>query len=98
VEGQPFKIPPSCTKTDGHCFIDSLLEWAQVAGLTLQAKKFLGKDLEDPEITRSGFIMDTILRKLDISPAEFAADADLRSRIGGIFTDGSFKLANLTFN
>jgi hypothetical protein len=43
--------------------------------------------------------MDTILRTLDISPAgECAADADLRSRIGGIFTDNSFKLANLTIN
>jgi hypothetical protein len=35
VEGQPFKISPPGTKTAGHCFIDSLLEWAQVAGLTL---------------------------------------------------------------
>jgi hypothetical protein len=69
-----------------------------VAGLTLQTKKFRGKDREDPEIARSGSAMDSIIHKLDISPAEFAANADLRSRIGGIFTDGSFKLANLTIN
>jgi hypothetical protein len=98
VEGQPFKIPPPCTNTAGHCFIDSLLEWAQINGLILQTKKFRGKDRADPEIARSGLIMDSSLRKHDISPAEFAADEDLRRRIGGIFTDSSFKLANLIIN
>jgi hypothetical protein len=42
--------------------------------------------------------MDSILSHLNISPAEFAADEDLCTRIGGIFTDGSFKLADLTIN
>jgi hypothetical protein len=42
--------------------------------------------------------MDSILRNLDISPAEFAANKDLRTRIGGIFIDSSFKPANLTIN
>jgi hypothetical protein len=96
VEGQPFQIPSPNKKTPGHCFIDSLLEWAHTAGLTLQTKMFRGKDRESPGLKRSGVLQDAILRKLGISPAEFAANTDLRTRINGIFTDGSFKLANLT--
>jgi hypothetical protein len=36
------------------------------------------------------------LEKLETSPEQFAADTDPSTRVGGIFTDGSYKMSNLT--
>jgi hypothetical protein len=37
-----------------------------------------------------------ILEKLNITPKDFTEDVDPTSRVGGIFTDGLYKITNLT--
>jgi hypothetical protein len=86
---------PTKSKKKDHLFIDSLLEWASTAGLHLQTRHFSGKDKEDISLAH-GAMHAAILEKLEISPEQFAADTDPSTRVSGIFTDGSYKMSNLT--
>jgi hypothetical protein len=78
-----------------HLFIDSLLEWAVTTHLHLQTRQCSSKDNEDICIAQ-GPEHAKILVELPISPAEFARNTDSRTKEVGIFTDGSYKMANLT--
>jgi hypothetical protein len=95
VEGKPCRIMPSKRKgAKGHLFIDSLLEWAAMAGLHLQTQQFRGKDREDLPMVHGTGHKET-LEKLGITIDNFANDVNPETRVGGIFTDGSYKMAQL---
>jgi hypothetical protein len=87
---------PTKSKKKDHLFIDSLLEWAAIAGLHLQTRPFSGKDNEDIALERGQGRVE-ILEKLSIPAEGFEADTNPETRIAGIFTDGSsYKMTNLT--
>jgi hypothetical protein len=89
TEGRPCKIVPIKSKKKEHLFIDSLLEWAATAGLHLQTRHFSGKVNEDIALEQGHA---DILEKLFI-PVE--ADTNPKTRVEGIFIDGSYKMTNL---
>jgi hypothetical protein len=95
TEGKRFTIVPSKVKTRQHLFIDSLIEWTATAGIHLHTLAFRGKDAEEAPI-KPGPYHNLILEKLGITPRDFADNQDDRTRVGGIFSDGSYKMANLT--
>ena len=95
TEGRPCKIVPTKSKKKDHLFIDSLLEWAATAGLHLQTRHFSGEDNEDIVLER-GQEHAEILEKLSIPAEGFEADTNPETRVAGIFTNGSYKMTNLT--